>query len=486
MERFPNFFNLNGYILFTVGGFQRKLLEGSRLLARGHYRTGVQVGPETHQRVNREVKTGDADISSSIQKVYYHFGGRLVTIRIAGGWGRTHRQLANLVGGLPCWQHCSERCAGRRHQIKKKIRSCLSLLQSWARFRFPFLRPRVNHPYTFPLITRWNYPASYVGIPTVLEDTRLLLDQWLEAQFQWTPYDDSVMRATDRVLRQFEFQQPILEEPEVLDEQHKIDLRLTNTNWSLFWPEYIEIWENWYDYILDREPIIIPELACTPDYMPWFRIHGKPYLLSEEQRRRQIRVKRERRSPLNLRRRDDSTGLSTAPTQSSSPMSQPTTPTSQPLQIMSSAYLSPYMYPNLHMFPFSSPMPGWNAWLGVSHFSMTPTQPMIYRSSSPQGSHEAPSGGSFNYHSPSPYGIQTPLPWVIQTPPHSLFYQDGHPLNTHNQSNHNSRRSNHNPLQSNYNSRRSNQVGTQHVIVVYPHVALILTGIYIDLFLIYL
>ncbi|MBA0729820.1 hypothetical protein Golax_025565, partial [Gossypium laxum] len=37
---------------------------------------------------------------------------------------------------------------------KAKIRGCLSLLQSWARFRFPFLCPRVNHPYTFPLISR--------------------------------------------------------------------------------------------------------------------------------------------------------------------------------------------------------------------------------------------------------------------------------------------------------------------------------------------
>ncbi|MFQ6662841.1 hypothetical protein Gotur_030560 [Gossypium turneri] len=41
---------------------------------------------------------------------------------------------------------------------KAKIRGCLLLLQSWARFRFPFLRPRVNHPYTFPLIIRWNHP----------------------------------------------------------------------------------------------------------------------------------------------------------------------------------------------------------------------------------------------------------------------------------------------------------------------------------------
>ncbi|MFQ6657866.1 hypothetical protein Gotur_027361 [Gossypium turneri] len=44
---------------------------------------------------------------------------------------------------------------------KVKIRGCLSLLQSWARFRFPFLRLQMDHPYIFPLITRWNHPASY-------------------------------------------------------------------------------------------------------------------------------------------------------------------------------------------------------------------------------------------------------------------------------------------------------------------------------------
>ncbi|MBA0781564.1 hypothetical protein Gotri_002475 [Gossypium trilobum] len=47
---------------------------------------------------------------------------------------------------------------------KAKIGGCLLVLQSWAQFRFPFLSHRVNHPYTFPLIT------SYVGIPTTLED----------------------------------------------------------------------------------------------------------------------------------------------------------------------------------------------------------------------------------------------------------------------------------------------------------------------------
>ncbi|KAK5811346.1 hypothetical protein PVK06_026675 [Gossypium arboreum] len=117
---------------------------------------------------------------------------------------------------------------------KAKIRGCLSLLQSWAQFRFPFLRRRVNQPYTFSLIKRWNYATSYAGIPTALEDIRLLLDQRLKMHFQWTPYEDLAVRAvipneffqnlniwhvkvllanyatvemhqTDRVLRQFGF-----------------------------------------------------------------------------------------------------------------------------------------------------------------------------------------------------------------------------------------------------------------------------------------
>ncbi|KAH1098168.1 hypothetical protein J1N35_015089 [Gossypium stocksii] len=136
---------------------------------------------------------------------------------------------------------------------KAKIGGCLSLLQLWAWFRFPFLRPRVDHPYTFPLITSFNG-----------HHTRI---------------------------RQFE----------------RIDLQQLHTDWLRFWSHFIQMWEDRYDYIPTRELIIVPELACIPEYMPWFRIHGKPYLLLEEERRRQLRVQRERRGPLNPRRRDDDT-----------------------------------------------------------------------------------------------------------------------------------------------------------------------------------
>ncbi|KAG8500994.1 hypothetical protein CXB51_003092 [Gossypium anomalum] len=234
------------------------------------------------------------------------------------------------------------------------------------------------------------------------------------------------MHQSDRVLWQFGFRQPIPVAPEVLNDEHRVDLRQLNTDWPRYWSEYIEMWKNRYDYIPTRESIIVLELACVLEYMPWFRIHGKPYLLSEEERQRQIRVQMERRGLLNPRRRDDDTGLSivptqspgpsTAPTQSLSPTLQPMTPISQPFQILPSVYPNPYMYPNPYIFPFPSPIAGWNAWPGSSPFPITLSQPPIYRLPLHEGSHEVSSGSFSFYQSSSPYGIQTPPPWL-------LFYQ---------------------------------------------------------------
>ncbi|KAG8495437.1 hypothetical protein CXB51_013073 [Gossypium anomalum] len=288
---------------------------------------------------------------------------KLVDFRATGEFSWGSAVLATLY---------REMCGAMRPN-KAKIGGCLSLLQLWARFRFPFLRPRMDHPYTFPLITRWNPLASYARLPTCLEDIRLLLEQRSEAQFQLTPYEDLAIRTvisdeylqnpnawhvkvplvnfaivemhqSDRVLRQFRFRQPITVAPEVLDDYHKIDLRQLHTDWPRFWSHYIQMWEDRYNYIPTREPIIVPELVCAPEYMPWFRIHGKPYLQSEEERQRQLCVQRERRSPLKPRRRDDDAGPSieptqspgptTGPTQSPGPTVQPSTPTAQPLQMM--------------------------------------------------------------------------------------------------------------------------------------------------------
>ncbi|MBA0876698.1 hypothetical protein Goshw_001606, partial [Gossypium schwendimanii] len=167
---------------------------------------------------------------------------KLVEFRAAGelSWGSA--VLATLY---------QEMCGATRPS-KAKIRGCLSLLQSWAQFRFLFLRPQVDHPYTFPLITRWNHLASYARLPASLEDIRLLLDQQSEAQdpairvvipneyFQnpnaWhvkvalVNYATVEMHQSDRVLRQFGFRQPIPVAPEVLDDHHKIDIRQLHTD----------------------------------------------------------------------------------------------------------------------------------------------------------------------------------------------------------------------------------------------------------------
>ncbi|MBA0667923.1 hypothetical protein Goklo_000929, partial [Gossypium klotzschianum] len=63
------------------------------------------------------------------------------------------------------------------------------------------------------------------------------------------------------------------------------------------------------------------------------------------------------------------------------------------------------------MKPNKAKIGGWNVCLGASSFSMTPTQPTIYRPSSQEGSHEAPSRSSSHFQSPSPYGIQIPPLW---------------------------------------------------------------------------
>ncbi|MFQ6653767.1 hypothetical protein Gotur_024999, partial [Gossypium turneri] len=97
----------------------------------------------------------------------------------------------------------------------------------------------------------------------------VILEEFLQNRNAWHAkvalinYTTVEMHQSDRVLRQFGCRQPIPVEPE---------------------SEFIKMLEDRYAYIPNREPIIVPELACVPEYMPWLRIHGKPYLLSPEKR----------------------------------------------------------------------------------------------------------------------------------------------------------------------------------------------------------
>ncbi|KAH1098128.1 hypothetical protein J1N35_015049 [Gossypium stocksii] len=94
------------------------------------------------------------------------------------------------------------------------------------------------------------------------------------------------MHEIDRVLQQFRFRQSIPVAPQDLDDLHFIDLWWLDENWLVFHSQHINMWNNQYDFLLTREPIVISELTCNPEYMPWFRIYGQPYLLGEEARGR--------------------------------------------------------------------------------------------------------------------------------------------------------------------------------------------------------
>ncbi|MBA0753523.1 hypothetical protein Gogos_000020, partial [Gossypium gossypioides] len=116
----------------------------------------------------------------------------------------------------------------------------------------------------------------------------------------------------------------------------------------------------------------ISVLACYPDYMSWFRIHGKPYLLEEEARRRRPHMSRPRRAFLNPK------GGEAGP--SSVPAQEP----AQELAPASSA-LPPSPYPLHYVSPYS----GWTVghpsamWYTPepSHFLMTVVPTAMYRSS---------------------------------------------------------------------------------------------------------
>ncbi|KAG8480406.1 hypothetical protein CXB51_025084 [Gossypium anomalum] len=255
--------------------FDRELPTGSGFLARGHDRLGVQVGPEINQCIDGEVETRDAHFPSSMRRVYYHSKRRAIAIGIAGGWGAICYEL---LGAIPDnisrgqiemrWNivpgdvrgNAIEQSQNRRMPITTTIMGTvlLSIFTS------------SSEPPIYILSNNENHSASYVRIPTSLEDIQLLLDQRSEAQFQWTPYEDSAiwavisdeffqnlniwhvkvplvnyaiveMHRSDRVLQKFGFIQPIPVKLEVLDDEHKVDLRLWKTDWPRHWSEYIEM-----------------------------------------------------------------------------------------------------------------------------------------------------------------------------------------------------------------------------------------------------
>ncbi|MBA0662007.1 hypothetical protein Goklo_006213, partial [Gossypium klotzschianum] len=80
--------------------------------------------------------------------------------------------------------------------------------------------------------------------------------------------------------------------------------------------EYIDIWDRKKDFIPTREPFFTPETVTSSEYMTWFRLAGKLYLLLVEARSRQFHLRRQRRLLQNHRSEASApTGLSSTLTQ---------------------------------------------------------------------------------------------------------------------------------------------------------------------------
>ncbi|MBA0777879.1 hypothetical protein Gotri_005841 [Gossypium trilobum] len=204
---------------------------------------------------------------------------KLVNFREAHelNWGST--VLATLYWEM-CWA---------TQPRKIKIGGFMLLLQSLARYRLPFLHPEANYCYTFPLVTRWNHRPSYARVPKEMRDIQLLLDQQSEAEFVWTPYKDPTIREcisseflvnpniwhmnlslvvyvnvemheSNRVMRQLRLRQSIPVAPQDLDDPYPIDLRgRPDEIWIRFHGEYINMWNNRYEFLPPQEAIVALE-----------------------------------------------------------------------------------------------------------------------------------------------------------------------------------------------------------------------------------
>ncbi|MFQ6648434.1 hypothetical protein Gotur_021230 [Gossypium turneri] len=248
------------------------------------------------------METRDAHILFSMRRVYHHFGGRAITIGITDTFPESMNDstkveriryaqvyILEMIGGY-LMLDLSQNLVHLRWLLKLVDFRATGEL-SWGLLqnrRLP-ITTTIMGSVSLSIFTSSSEPPIY--IPT--HNEAVISDEFFQNLNIWhvkvslVNYATVDMHQTDRAI-EYELAGILL--------------------------EYIKFWENRYDHIPTRESIIIPELAYAPDYMPWFKINGKPYLLSEEQRRRQIRVKRERRGPLNPRRRDDDTGPLTAPT----------------------------------------------------------------------------------------------------------------------------------------------------------------------------
>ncbi|MBA0610480.1 hypothetical protein Godav_011325 [Gossypium davidsonii] len=85
-------------------------------------------------------------------------------------------------------------------------------------------------------------------------------------------------------------------------EMHESDRVLQQFGFRQLIPLALQDLDDLYDFLATREPIFTPELAYYLEYMPWFRVHGKPYLLGGEARAKPPHARRPQWAPRNPKR----------------------------------------------------------------------------------------------------------------------------------------------------------------------------------------
>ncbi|MBA0686627.1 hypothetical protein Goari_014219, partial [Gossypium aridum] len=296
--------------------------------------------------VGRKVDTRDAYIPSSIWRVYYHSGGRAVTI------------------GIPMDRPV---VAGSIHTVDWRV-ACRKLLG-----------------------------LIIGGILMPNKSRNLIHLRWL---LKLVNFREAANSVGGLLVGDF-----VSGDVSSLNDVHTIDLwGWTDENWSIFHVQYINIWDNMYEFLTTREAIIALKLACNLDYMSWFRIHSKLYLA----------------------------GPSSAPMQETAPIVAPSMvapPTSQYVPSYSDAYTNPFIFTLNHIFSLL-------LLCQVLFSDLLPrciTRHAIYISNNDDADDEyRPSMYQAPTKSPvamlSVYGTQhscTHMWFMLQTPPRSLFYQGG-------------------------------------------------------------
>ncbi|XP_012483047.1 serine/threonine-protein phosphatase 7 long form homolog [Gossypium raimondii] len=175
---------------------------------------------------------------------------------------------------------------------------CLTLLQSWALYRMPFLASVSHQPWSVrPGIERSHTVPIY----------RLMLEQHAPEGFIWMPYSrpeitNVIPSSTyvhsniwctnapiinfnvvewyhgDRVLRQFDCIQHIPDYPCEMGEVHGMSKRgKPHLDWGIKHRKFVALWND----RMRRRPqmVMASELQSSLEYIQWYYSCGKPYIL---------------------------------------------------------------------------------------------------------------------------------------------------------------------------------------------------------------